>query len=82
MAAHRTPPGSAAYTLDASHAVGAGWRQRGICGADGDAFVAGRYYPGHKQPIKLAATDSQTGERVLLVAVGDYLERSQWCSSN
>jgi hypothetical protein len=41
------------------------------------AFVAGRYYPGHRQPSKLAATDPQTGERVLLVAVGDYLERSQ-----
>jgi hypothetical protein len=41
------------------------------------AFVAGRYYPGQKQPAKLAATDPQTGERVLLVAVGDYLERSQ-----
>jgi hypothetical protein len=41
------------------------------------AFVAGRFYPGHRQPAKLAATDPQTGERVLLVAVGDYLERSQ-----
>jgi hypothetical protein len=41
------------------------------------AFVAGRFYPQHKQPAQLAAADAQTGERVLLVAVGDYLERSQ-----
>jgi hypothetical protein len=46
------------------------------------AFVAGSHYP---QPVKkraqtpltAAATDPQAGERVLLVAVGDYLERSQ-----
>jgi hypothetical protein len=37
------------------------------------AFVAGRFYP---RPGPQAA-DAQTGERVLLVAVGDYLERSQ-----
>ncbi|MEO8593094.1 MAG: hypothetical protein ABI759_07225 [Candidatus Solibacter sp.] len=41
------------------------------------AFAAGRYYPGTKSPVQLAARDSQDGERVLLVAVGDYLERSQ-----
>jgi len=41
------------------------------------AFAAGRYYPGAKTPVKLAGADKQTGERVLLVAVGDYLERSQ-----
>lgn len=41
------------------------------------AFLAGRFYPGQKSPAQLAATDAQTGERVLLVAVGDYLERSQ-----
>jgi hypothetical protein len=41
------------------------------------AFVAGRFYPQHKQPVQMAAADAQAGERVLLVAVGDYLERSQ-----
>jgi hypothetical protein len=40
------------------------------------AFVAGRLYPRHT-PAQMAAADTQTGERVLLVAVGDYLERSQ-----
>jgi len=41
------------------------------------AFLAGRFYPApHRQPMQLAA-DSQASERVLLVAVGDYLERSQ-----
>ncbi|HEY1493483.1 MAG TPA: hypothetical protein VGF49_03035, partial [Candidatus Solibacter sp.] len=41
------------------------------------AFFAGRTYPGGHQPAKLAAVDAQAGQRVLLVAVGDYLERSQ-----
>ena len=41
------------------------------------AFVAGRLYPRHNQPAQMAAADPQAGERVLLVAVGDYLERSQ-----
>jgi hypothetical protein len=41
------------------------------------AFVAGRFYPRPNQPAHMAAADPQTGERVLLVAVGDYLERSQ-----
>ncbi len=48
------------------------------------AFIAGRYYPGiypqtaKNAPTQLtAAADPQAGERVLLVAVGDYLERSQ-----
>jgi hypothetical protein len=41
------------------------------------AFLAGRSYPPRNQPAQMAATDAQTGERVLLVAVGDYLERSQ-----
>ncbi len=40
------------------------------------AFVAGRFYPRPNPPARMAA-DTQTGERVLLVAVGDYLERSQ-----
>jgi hypothetical protein len=50
------------------------------------AFVAGGHYPqvaggsqvAKRMPGKItAAADPQAGERVLLVAVGDYLERSQ-----
>ncbi len=46
------------------------------------AFTAGRFYPNHKparKPATITAstTDPQAGERVLLMAVGDYLERSQ-----
>ena len=42
------------------------------------AFLAGRAYPPRHPAAQMAATaDPQTGERVLLVAVGDYLERSQ-----
>jgi hypothetical protein len=41
------------------------------------AFLAGRFYPHSRQPAQLAAADPQAGERILLVAVGDYLERSQ-----
>ena len=42
------------------------------------AFLAGRFYPSptHRS-APLAAADPQVSERVLLVAVGDYLERSQ-----
>ncbi len=47
------------------------------------AFYAGRRYPqglpgaGAGRPAVTAAADPQAGERVMLVAVGDYLERSQ-----
>lgn len=46
------------------------------------AFLAGRFYPHQvSKPVPIAGissgSDSQTGERILLVAVGDYLERSQ-----
>jgi hypothetical protein len=41
------------------------------------AFLAGRFYPGQKSTKQLASSEGQAGERVLLVAVGDYLERSQ-----
>lgn len=42
------------------------------------AFLAGRFYPRPaSQPAPTAALDPQAGERVLLVAVADYLERSQ-----
>jgi anti-sigma factor RsiW len=46
------------------------------------AFFAGRTYPGARGPGQPQAApavtaDAQTRERILLVAVGDYLERSQ-----
>jgi len=42
------------------------------------AFLAGRAYPLRPGAVAVASqNDPQTGERVLLVAVGDYLERSQ-----
>jgi len=42
------------------------------------AFLAGRLYPtAHKPAPADAMADRQTGERVLRVAVGDFLERSQ-----
>jgi hypothetical protein len=43
------------------------------------AFFAGRFYPqgAPSRPGQIASTDPKAGERILLVAVGDYLERSQ-----
>jgi hypothetical protein len=41
------------------------------------AFLAGRFSPHRPAAPLQMATDAQAGERVLLVAVGDYLERSQ-----
>ncbi|MBS1858842.1 MAG: hypothetical protein JST11_25955 [Acidobacteria bacterium] len=43
------------------------------------AFFAGRFYPGTRPTpaITAKAPDAQGPERILLVAVGDYLERSQ-----
>jgi hypothetical protein len=42
------------------------------------AFLAGRFYPtAHKPAAVETLADKQAGERVLLVAVGDLLERSQ-----
>jgi extradiol dioxygenase family protein len=41
------------------------------------AFLAGRFYPQSSKPTQLASADPQAGQRILLVAVGDYLERSQ-----
>jgi hypothetical protein len=40
------------------------------------AFLAGRYYP-KSQPNMQTANAGQVRERILLVAVGDHLERSQ-----
>jgi len=41
------------------------------------AFFAGRFYPQPTKPAQMAKADPHAGERILLVAVGDYLERSQ-----
>ena len=44
------------------------------------AFFAGRFYPqgAPARPMQMASgVDAKAGERILLVAVGDYLERSQ-----
>jgi hypothetical protein len=42
------------------------------------AFLAGRFYPHRAAPAPVQmAGDAKAPERVLLVAVGDYLERSQ-----
>ena len=43
------------------------------------AFMAGRFSPRMRNlaPAPIAVVDSQSGERILMVAVGDYLERSQ-----
>lgn len=42
------------------------------------AFFAGRFYPQVHKPVQVAGkSDPHAGERILLVAVGDYLERSQ-----
>jgi hypothetical protein len=40
------------------------------------AFVAGRFYPAAR-PAHMAIADPQARERILLLAVGDYLDRSQ-----
>jgi hypothetical protein len=40
------------------------------------AFLAGRFYP-NRPAVQQVAGDPQVRERVLLVAVGDYLDRSQ-----
>jgi hypothetical protein len=49
-----------------------------VAGLMAAAFLAGRFYPSpRRQAPQLALSDPQASERVLLVAVGDYLERSQ-----
>jgi hypothetical protein len=62
----------------------ASWRWAGAAAALASlvvaAFMAGRMFPRvHPKaaPEQTAAADKQAGERVLLVAVGDLLERSQ-----
>jgi hypothetical protein len=40
------------------------------------AFFAGRHYPAARGPVQVAA-DPQAQERILRLAVGDYLDRSQ-----
>jgi hypothetical protein len=44
------------------------------------AFLAGHFWPGRSQPqreARVQAVSTQSRERILLVAVGDHLERSQ-----
>jgi anti-sigma factor RsiW len=41
------------------------------------AFLAGRYYPKPQPSSQVAAAAGKVRERILLVAVGDHLERSQ-----
>jgi hypothetical protein len=41
------------------------------------AFFAGRFWPRHAAPPAEAAIPAQARERILLVAVGDHLEKSQ-----
>jgi hypothetical protein len=74
---NRLPPPRAWWTL------GGSWRWAGAVAAFASllvvAFLAGRFFPAvHRQaaPVETLA-DKQAGERVLLVAVGDFLERSQ-----
>ena len=65
------------WTLEGS------WRWAGAVAAFASllvaAFVAGRMFPtaNRKAPTVETIADKQAGERVLLVAVGDFLERSQ-----
>lgn len=63
-------------------ALPASWRWAGAAVAFASllivAFAAGRFYPGAKPAAHVAsAADRRNGDRVLLVAVGDFLERSQ-----
>ena len=64
--------------------LGGQWRWAGAVVAFASllvvAFLAGRFYPGPTRKVTTATTtiaDKQASERVLLVAVGDFLERSQ-----
>jgi hypothetical protein len=63
--------------------LGGSWRWAGAAAAFASllvvAFLAGRSYPtAHRKPAPVETlADKQAGERVLLVAVGDFLERSQ-----
>jgi hypothetical protein len=41
------------------------------------AFFAGRFSPRYERPAQIASADAQPNKGILLVAVGDYLERSQ-----
>jgi CTP:molybdopterin cytidylyltransferase MocA len=41
------------------------------------SFLAGRYWQGRQTPRSIGALPAQARERILLVAVGDHLERSQ-----
>jgi hypothetical protein len=53
------------------------WRWAAAAGVLLAALLAGQFYP-KQQPVRtVAVADPQAGERLLRLAVGDYLERSQ-----
>jgi len=53
------------------------WRWAAAAGVLLAALLAGQFYPTPKPVRTVAAADPQAGERLLRLAVGDYLERSQ-----
>ena len=78
LAADRTPDPGAAARFRVARPVAMGGRRRGVRGAAGGrrswraASIRSR-----ASPRRWPRPTPQAGERVLLVAVGDYLERSQ-----
>jgi hypothetical protein len=64
------------WMLAGSQALRYGWACAAMAVLLAAAFLAGRFYPHRPAPTQMAR-DEQVPERVLLVAVGDYLERSQ-----
>ncbi|MFN7996146.1 MAG: hypothetical protein U0Q18_21225 [Bryobacteraceae bacterium] len=60
-----------------------GWPLRHWAAATGmaallaGAFLAGRFYPSRNTQVTTASAPGKVRERILLVAVGDHLERSQ-----
>ncbi len=53
------------------------WRWAAAAGMLLAALLAGQFYPKPRPVRTVAAADPQAGERLLRLAVGDYLERSQ-----
>ncbi|HEY9142307.1 MAG TPA: hypothetical protein VIN93_15515 [Bryobacteraceae bacterium] len=53
------------------------WRWAAAAGVLLAALLAGQFYPKPQPARTVAAADPQAGERLLRLAVGDYLERSQ-----
>ena len=53
------------------------WRWAAAAGVLLAALLAGQFYPKPRPAAAVAVADPQAGERLLRLAVGDYLERSQ-----